>query len=287
MQIKSAIVQPLRAHKHPRGESSSDKKTSKLSVLSPSRPKPSGRSRAVNFDPKHKLFGVYHQLLAIHKKVDDRKLGKIPLVSGWLTLKSASRDEKSEESDPDPALAMTVSLAQNLLSSNHVETFILRSAASISSSNVPTLLSYINWDPSGLSEWTSISALFSEARLVQCRISMTGTVNSSVGAQAAMLLIGSQPALNTSTPTGTSSVMNTPDCTLLSMFTYTFTHAFRHSSPMRPNKLWAPIAAPASQVDAGTYGQFSLVCPVAGSLTASIQYLEVLIEYEVEVRART
>jgi len=286
MQIKSAVVTPLRVHPHPRGASNSDKKNRQLSVPSPSRPKPSGRSRAVNFNPKHPLFGVYHQLLAIHKKVDDRKLGKIPLASGWLTLKSASRDEKSEE-EPDPTLAMTVSLASSLLSSNHVETFILRSAASISSSNVPTLLSYINWDPSGLSEWTSISALFSEARLVQCRVSMTGTVNSAVGAQAAMLLIGSQPALNTSTPTGTSSVMNTPDCVLLSMFTYTFTHAFRHSSPMRPNKLWAPIAAPASQVDAGTYGQFSLVCPVAASLTASIQYLEVLIEYEVEVRART
>jgi hypothetical protein len=283
---KSSIVKPLRVHKHPRGESSSSKDSNELSVLSPSRPKPSGRSRAVNFNPKHKLFGVYHQLLAIHKKVDDRKLGRIPLSSGWLTLKSSSRDEKSSEDEPDPALALTVSLAQNLLSGNHVETFILRSAASISSSNVPTLLSYINWDPSGLSEWTSISALFTEARLVQCRVSLIGTVNSAVASQAPTLLIGSQPALNTSTPTGTSSVMNTPDCRLLSLFTYGFNQPIHHSSPMRPNKLWAPIAAPAVAVDQGTYGQFSLVVPVAAALTASIQYLEVLIEYEVEVRAR-
>jgi len=236
----------------------------------------------VNWNVKHPLYGVFHQLHNIRLEAEDQKKS---LSSGWSIL-GVSREEKKLQGESDPVSASAVSLASNLLSSNEVYTFILRSAASISASNVPTLLSYINWDPSGLSEWTSISALFTEARLVRCRVFIQGTNTAGVAGQVPTILIGSQPALNTVTPTGTSSVMNTADCKLFSPSIYALEHPFTHSSPMRPNKLWAPIAAPASQVDAGTYGQFSLVAPVAAALVASAQYLEVLIEYEVEVRAR-
>jgi len=245
------------------------------------KPKPKGQSQApsrksliVNHNRNHSLFKVFHQ---IQRLTDEKKSEK---KGGWSLLGNSS-DAK------DSVAVATVSMAQNLFSQEGTYEFVLRSPTTLNSTAAPAFLQALNWDPSICSEWSTIQSLFTEVRLIRATIHFA-MLNASwpTGPTAPALYLGSSITQNSVTPASSVDVINSPDLKLYSLW-YVSGETRAFSSPSRPNLNWALTTSPASQVDFGCFGQFTLVARPAGLLpVAATALMEVVQEFHIEVRAR-
>lgn len=208
----------------------------------------------------------------------------------FKTLKASVPVEEKKEVKEEKSAVVKLSQPMSggirgLLSPNTTYKFRLVIANVINSNAVGLAAGYFNFDPSGTTEWTQLTALFDEVRGVANHLTIinqnphydgfaTGDVKSS-------WCIASDAGKNSSVPSSVAVVADNPDSKLYSMAS---PRPIRMVYNYPKNLNYASTTSPASAPDIGCYGQWEWY---SGNLTASVLYATTLQEFFLEFRNRT
>jgi len=168
--------------------------------------------------------------------------------------------------------------------------FRLAQALSLNSGTAGAFSFSIEWDPAvvGGSDWTAVTTLFNQVRLVEAHLHLVCVTQQTVSSTFTNVAICSNISAYAGTPSSYTVVLSQPDAKIhgVSTFMSDPTRSIIHSSPRRPNKLWAPVGTPAGAVDTGCYGTFWIAPFATTNMPVSSRILEGYLELIVEVRGR-
>ncbi len=145
----------------------------------------------------------------------------------------------------------------------------------------------VSWNPSGLSEWSSVTALFTEVRLVQARLHYAPywimDTNAITPSGVPILAIGTNLGVTTVSPSSSAAVFTLADSCFKPTSGWRDPWVF--SGPRRPNSVWGYTSSPvAGGIDTGCYGGFQIY---AERSSGSDFIGNFFIELIVEVRGRS
>jgi hypothetical protein len=237
-------------------------------------------------------------LQAKRKNVSERKarkpkvaltkdLSDHPVITRVISLhrqEAKLAEGKGEEFKPSEALSSSIDLASTLVDPNVVYTFRLVAWSNMASSIGGVVSGFSNFDPTGNAEFTALKGLFGLVRLKESRFTITmfnpHSDGYATGQIRAPIFISCDGGKNSTTPTSVQSVIDCPRSKMISTGD-TGTHTLVYKAKDVP---FADVAAPAPGPYAGCYGEWQWY---ASGLTASITYATFMIEYVIEMTART
>jgi len=205
----------------------------------------------------------------------------------------STREDKSIQSRPSssaspgetPLLSSSTSFAHTLMDPNVRYRFRICNWGSLSSNTSGTLQSSISVDPSvgSLSDWTHISGLFDEVRLIRSRITLVSVQIAGASGNDLSYLVGYARSLTSSTTlTSYDAVAALPDSSLHPRQSFASAGRVVKEAEAR-NSLWAPIGTPAGTPDVGCTGAW---CLYTSGADASERIIDYLVEMFIECRAR-
>ncbi len=169
-----------------------------------------------------------------------------------------------------------------------VHRFRLTTYGVMSAGATGQLLNTQTVDPSAFTEFSDLSALFSEIRIVRARVHMCmrrihsdATSGANVNDYDAGFAVGFDPAITTTAPTSPQNVYAIAGAKLIPsnmVATQTFEAKI-------PQMAWAAITSPVPGPYAGCYGAFQMAS-ANGAYGANATVATIATEVEVEVRGR-
>jgi len=186
--------------------------------------------------------------------------------------------------EPDPLIAAMQEGASLFMNPNETYKFRLASAGTILSTSGLTQLTYITWDPSSLTEYsTYLTGLFNTVRIVHAKVTLLGSGGAG-GTSDVAYAISSDLGFSSTAPTSIATVVDNPNSMLISATGYG-KNEWTMSVHVPSDYLYAPIASPVSLSGTGCYGQFSIAS--SGNESASQTLWTYLFEGVYEFRSRS
>jgi len=164
-----------------------------------------------------------------------------------------------------------------LVNPEETYTFRLAYTHTIATDAAGNVLTFLPWDPTGISEYTAVSSLFSQVRLREARVTANG-----ISGDGNQVYVSSYMNSSGSAPSSFSAVITIPDCVGWSPYNTAINQ--KKSSPIHPNKLWADISTPSPGPDQGCFGQWYIATDHPGSF--SVDYFQCLVELFLDFRGR-
>jgi hypothetical protein len=197
----------------------------------------------------------------------------------------------SSTSSSPPASMMggsaAMTLARSMTNPNVVYRFRLANYITLSSNTSGTMDSAISPDPSqgSLPDWSSITQLFDEVKLISSRLTICPRQGSSGGTSNPNYMVGYARSL-----TGSFNLTGLTYDAVAALPNSYLGNVYIASNPGRVvreakamNTLWAPVGTPVGTVDTGCTGVWLFHCT---GIDASSYRMDFLMEMFIEVRAR-
>lgn len=218
-----------------------------------------------------------------HREIVSGKKRSLAFSREGIQAADASRSESWGE---DAAMgAVSPAVVSALVDPLAIYTFKITTFAGFSSSAGGTLYGYISFNPSGVSEYTTLSALFDLVRIKECKLTLTNANPHSdgyaVGNVKTVCYVACDSAKTATTPTSIQTVVDCPNLLAMPLGSDA-AHVITYKAPKDLN--WADTAAPIPGPYAGCYGQWMLA---SSSLTVSVPYLNYVSEIVYEFTSRT
>jgi len=193
--------------------------------------------------------------------------------------------------EPDEVVVSSADgMASSLVNPTVTYEFRLAQSVTIGSNTSGSLAVSLEWDPAviGGTDWTDISGLFNQVRLVQAKLHLVPVTFNSQSGTTMTTAVCSNITAYSGTPSSITSVVAQPDATMLPTCANAPApgQVFHFHSPKRPNNLWAAVGAPAPGIDQGCYGTFWLCHDSLTYSTPSARVFSGFIELILEVRGR-
>jgi hypothetical protein len=215
--------------------------------------------------------------------------GPSPLVrSGRLGPLSSGRDDKKKELPEDSKMVLSSpasSFASILVDPKVPYYFRLQTNGAISSNGAGSIITYLNFDPSGISEFTSLATLFNEVRCVSNTLHLNNTNPHSdgyaVGNIKTSIAVACDIGKNSINPSSYDIVLDCPNSRFWPLGCDK-TLTMKVTMPKDLN--FAATSSPVPNPYAGCYGEWQFY---ATGLTVSVEYLRYNWVGVYEFRSRT